>query len=271
MSVADRLRRLKRSSALRSTARLGLIGRAVFYSLLAGLAFSLLVGPPAAEQPANANGALRAVANTRGGAALLAGAVVGFAAYGVARLVGASTDRGQRRLRRTSTAGQGVAYLAFAWVTASFLLGQKDAGSEQQQEQTAGAVLGLPGGRVLVIAVGLAIVGVCLWQLTVAARGHFGDTLRDAQMAPAVHAIVWMIARVGIAARALAYVPVGVLLVLAGTRSAPDQAGGVDAVLLELTGTAWGRVLIVLTAAGFTVFAAYSLLEARYRDVTTGA
>ena len=271
MSVTDGLRRLQRNSVLRSAARLGLVGRAVFYLLLAGLALSLLVGPAGAEEPTNANGALSAVAQTSGGAALLVGAVVGFVAYAIARLVGAATDRQQGRLRRISTAGQGLGYLGFAWVTASFLLGQQDAGSEQQREQTTGAVLGLPGGRLLVIAVGLAVIGVCLWQLTVAAKGHFGDTLKDAQMTPALHAIVWLIARVGIAARALAYAPVGVFLVLAGARSAPEQADGVDAVLLELTRTGWGRALVVLIAAGFTVFAAYRVLEARYREVTAGA
>jgi hypothetical protein len=32
-----------------------------------------------------------------------------------------------------------------------------------------------------------------------------------------------------------------------------------------------GRVLVVLAAAGFAVFAVYSVLEARYREVASGA
>ena len=270
MTATGRLRRLRDSTLLRWSARVGLVARAVFYLLLAGLAISLLVGP-AAQGQANANGALRAVAQTPGGAVLLIGAVLGFAAYGVARLVGAATDGRQGRLRRLSTAGQGAVYLAFAAVTGSFLLGQENAGSEQQREQTAGHVLGLPGGRLLVVALGLVVLGVCLWQLIVAARGHFAESLRSEQMSRPVHQIVWLIARVGIAARALAYAPVGVFLILAGVRRAPQQAGGLDAVLLEITRTGWGRAPVMLVAAGFTVFAVYSLIEARYRQVAAGA
>ena len=262
---------LRNSSLLRSTARIGLLGRAVFYLLLAGLGVSLLVGPPGADGQANANGALRAVAQTPVGAVLLVGAATGFAAYGVARVVGAASDASHGRLRRLSTAGQGLGYFVFAWVTGSFLLGKEEAGSEQQQEQATARVLGLPGGRLLVLAVGLAVLALCLWQLVVAAKGHFGDSLRTEQMSCPVRRIVWLVARVAIAARALAYAPVGVLLVVAGARSAPAQADGLDAVLLELARTEPGRALVALVAIGFTVFAAYSLIEARYRTVTSGA
>jgi len=37
-----------------------------------------------------------------------------------------------------------------------------------------------------------------------------------------------------------------------------------------LAQNAWGRVLLGDVAAGFTVSATYSLLEARYRDVDAG-
>lgn len=271
MGAAASLQRLKNSTLLRSSARLGLVGRGVLYLLLAGLALNLVIGPSGAEEQANSNGALRTVGQTPLGAVLLLGAAVGFAAYAVARVVGAATDGERGRLRRLSTAGQGLAYLGLAWTAGSFLLGQEDAGSEQQQEQTAGAVLGLPGGRVLVVAAGLVVLGVCAWQLTVAGSGRFADSLRSEQMSRPVRMLVWLVARVGIAARALAYAPVGVFLVLAGLRSSAEQAGGLDAFLLTLTDTGWGRLAVVLVAAGFAVFAVYSLLEARYRDVAAGA
>lgn len=256
---------------LRSTARLGLVGRGVFYLLLASLAVSLLVGPPGSEQQANANGALKSVADTAIGTLLLVGAALGFAAFGLARLTGAATDDERGPLRRLSTAGQGLAYLALAWFTASFLLGHTDTGSEQQRERTTGLLLGLPGGRVLVATAGLAVLAVCAWQLTVAARGHFGDTLDSEQMRPLVHTVVWVTARVGITARALAYVPVGVFLIVAGVAREPEQADSLDTVLQELTRTGWGRALVVVVAAGFAVFALYSFFEARYRRVSSGA
>ena len=41
--------------------------------------------------------------------------------------------------------------------------------------------------------------------------------------------------------------------------------------LLELSRTPAGRLLGVLVAVGFAVFAVYSMLEARYRQVSSGA
>lgn len=54
-------------------------------------------------------------------------------------------------------------------------------------------------------------------------------------------------------------------------RSDPRRANGLDALLLELARTDWGRVAVALMAAGLAVFAAYSFLEARYRQISSGA
>jgi len=89
-------------------------------------------------------------------------------------------------------------------------------------------------------------------------------------MHPLVHRLTLLTAWVGIPARGLAIAPVGVLLVVAGVRSDPREGKGLDALLIESCGTVIGRTLVVLAAAGFAVFAVYSLLEACYRQVASG-
>jgi uncharacterized membrane protein YdjX (TVP38/TMEM64 family) len=42
------------------------------------------------------------------------------------------------------------------------------------------------------------------------------------------------------------------------------------AVLVVLAGHVWGVALLVLIAVTLAVFALYSLIEARYRDITRG-
>jgi hypothetical protein len=261
---------------VRLVARLGLVARGLFYLMLAGLVLNVLVGVGSADgsgggRQANANGALTQVEQTPVGLALLIAAAAGFAAYGLVRLAGAVTDRRHGGWRRLSTAGQAVLYLAMAAATTSFLLGSRATGSEQQQHSTAARLLALPFGRPLLGAVGLVVLGMCVWQLVVTARGDFADTLRDEAMSPLVHRLTMVTARIGIPARALAIMPVGVFLVVAAVRADPRQAKGLDALLLESSRTAAGRVLVVLAVAGFTVFAVYSLLEARYRQVASGA
>lgn len=268
--VRDRDHDARPPKPLRLLARLGLVARAFFYALLAGLALNVLRAGSSGGQ-ANANGALSGVAQAPLGFALLAGAVVGFTAYAGVRVAGAISDHRHGRLRRLSTAGQGLLYLGMAGVTASYLLGRRAAGSEQQQHSTAAGVLGLPFGRALLALLGVVVLAMCGWQLIVTARGDFADTLSEKQMSLFARRLVLLTARIGIPARALAVVPVGVFLVVAGLHADPGQAKGLDALLLEASRSGVGRALVVLAALGFLVFAVYSLLEARYRQVASGA
>ena len=265
------LRRLRGMSALKYAARVGLVGRGVFYLILAGLAVSLLLRTGGGAPEANANGALTQVARTALGAGALAAAAAGFAAFGLLRLAGAVTDDRHGRLRRASTAGQGLVYLGLALGTVTFLLGQRGTGSEGQQRRIVAAVLDVPGGRVLLALAGSVVLAVCAWQLIVAVRGHFADTLHTEQMSSQRRKVTRLVARVGIPARALAFTPGGVLLIVAAVRSDPRQAKGLDGLLDELTLSTWGRVVVLLVACGFVIFAAYSFLEARHRQISAGA
>lgn len=265
--TASLLPRLRGSSALDAAARAGLVGRGLFYLLLAALAVGLLLGPPRSGPQANANGALTEVASSRVGLLLLA-AVVGFAAYGVVRLAGAAGDEQQGGWRRLSTAGQGLVYSR--WPARRRL----PARASHDRLRAAAAAHGwlrpgaarwaAPGGRGRRRAPrGLLLAGD--------RRGHFADTLQTEQMGRNVRRLTAVTARVGIPARAVSFLPVGGFLVVAGVRSDPRPAKGLDALLLELTGTGVGKAVVVLVAAGFVVFAAYSFLEARYRRVFSGA
>jgi hypothetical protein len=261
--------------AVRGVARMGLVARAGFYLLLAGLAVNLLVGVGNGQGQggggqANANGALTQVVRAPVGFALLAGAALGFAVFGVVRIAGAVRDHRHGRLRRVSTAGQGVVYLGMAAATTSFVFGSRGTGSEQQQRSTVAKLIGLPFGRALLAAVGLVVLGMCAWQVVVAVRGHFADSLKGEEMGRRTRRLTLATARIGIPARALAIAPVGMFLLVAAARADPEQAKGLDALLLDASRNPVGRALVVLAAAGFVVFALYSLLEARYRQVSSG-
>jgi uncharacterized protein DUF1206 len=80
-----------------------------------------------------------------------------------------------------------------------------------------------------------------------------------------------MVGAAGIAGRAATIVPVGVFLVLAAVSADPGRARGLDAYLDELRRTGPGQALVWTVAAGLTIFACYTLLEARYRNVHAGA
>jgi hypothetical protein len=263
------LQRVRGSDLLKNIARLGLIARGCFYLLLAYLAAAVAIGW-GQDRQANAHGALTTVAEKPFGLVALVLAAVGFLGFGVARLAGALGDRSIGRLRRLSTAGQGAFYLLMAATTASFLAGRRSTGSSGQQRGTITAVLSSPGGRVVLAATGIAVVAICTWQVRLAVQGGYADSLRTHEMGRRTRRAARVLGPAGIIARALAVVPLGALLVAAALTDQARQAKDLDQLLLLLGRTTAGRGVVWVVAAGFAVFGAYSLLEARYRSAHSG-
>jgi hypothetical protein len=71
--------------------------------------------------------------------------------------------------------------------------------------------------------------------------------------------------RVGLTARALVFALIGYFLLRTAIKFNPEDAIGVDGALARLHHEPLGRWLLGLTAAGLITFAAFSLIEARYR------
>ncbi|HET6818104.1 MAG TPA: DUF1206 domain-containing protein [Mycobacteriales bacterium] len=254
----------------RIVARSGLVARAVFYLLLAGLAVDVAVTRGHGGHQANAHGALSVVATNPWGMLAVFLTAVGFFVLGVARIVGAVRDEQLPAWRRTTTALQGAFYVALTWVPMSFVLGRRGVGSEQSQHAETARVLSWPGGRWLVVAVGVVVVVVCAWQIRTAWTRDFTDGMAMSKRSVRVRRLITGFGVVGIVARALVFVPVGVFLVVAGVQADPAHADGLDATLATMSRQPWGPPVLGVVAFGLVVFAAYSLLEARYRRVAHG-
>jgi hypothetical protein len=256
--------------SFRVVARGGLVARAAFYVLLAALAVDVALTRGHSGRQANAHGALSVVAVDVWGLLAILLTAVGFFTLGVARLVGALRDDELPFWRRTTTALQGLFYVALTWVPLSFVLGQRRTGSEQSQHAETAQVLSWPAGRVLVMAVGVIVVAVCAWQIRTAWTRDFTDGMGMRKRSRSVRRLITAVGIVGIVARALVFVPVGIFLVVAGAQADPRHADGLDATLAGLARRPWGPAALLVVAAGLVVFAAYSLLEARYRRVARG-
>lgn len=259
------------SRTARLAARGGLVARSVFYLLLAYLTARVAADHGRSGRQANAHGALGVIASDPLGMAAIAATALGFLALGAVRIAGAVRDREASLWRRVTTALQGLFYVVLTYVPASFLLGRRTTGSEQQQHAQTARLLALPGGRELLVAAGTVVVVVCGWQIRSALTTDFADGMR-LERAPAwVCRLVAAAGLVGITARALVYMPVGVFLVVAAVQADPAHASGLDHELASLAGRSWwGPLVLALVAFGLVVFAGYSLLEARYRNVAEG-
>ena len=267
--VRSTVRRVGRSPGddLGLIGRLGLAGRTGFYAILSGLVvrIALLQEPP--RHQADANGALSLVSHAALGKVAIGLVALGFVLFGAGRLTGAIRDSTAPPVRRWMTAAQGIFYVALAYVPASFLAGDQRTGSQQQQERTSAEILHLPGGRMILGALGLVVVGVCGFQIRQAIEGDFRDGL-DLRRAPRlVKRLSDTAGLIGITARALVFLPIGVFLIVSAVESDPRRAHGLDAELLDLDRHSWGLAVLSLVAVGLAVFVVYSAIETRYRKV----
>jgi hypothetical protein len=162
---------------------------------------------------------------------------------------------------------QGLFYFALAWVPLTYALGNHSAGKEAQQHQTVADLLHLPGGRFIVFALGLVVCGVGAYQVKTGVDRDYLEDMAIDDAPPRVRRLVLASGAVGIPARALVFLPLGVFFMIAAVQGDPSRADGLDHELTSLSGSAWGEAVMALCVLGLLGFVVYSALETRYRVV----
>lgn len=250
-------------------ARAGLAARGVVWALIGLLAARVALGG-GSGQDTDQSGALRAVADTPFGAIALVLLALGFLAYAGYRVLAAAVghrDRSglERTLYRLRSAGEVVLYLAAAG-SAVRMLFSRGGSSEQETRSATAAVLGLPGGRWLVGAVGVVMVVVAVaLAVRAVAEKHHTERLRGVPRP--LHGPVTWLGMAGYVGRSVAVGLVGAFLVDAARAFDPNQAKGLDAALDSVARQPFGSVLMLAAAVGLVCYGLWSFVEARWRDV----
>jgi hypothetical protein len=247
--------------------RIGLAGYGVVHLLVAWLALEIAFGVP--EAPADAEGAVGTIARTPGGLIALGLAAVGLFAFALwqvsAAAVGFGWVHGAERLRkRVGAVSKAIAMSALAIVVADYLLDVGSTGGTTAQSVAAG-VLALPAGRVLLGLGGGTILVIAGAMTYTGVRRTFMGDLDVRHLGPAARQAIEVVGAAGHLARALALGVIGVLAGTAALSANPARAGGLDAALHTLSGTAPGTSLLVVVAVGFAAFGLFCLADAATR------
>lgn len=133
-----------------------------------------------------------------------------------------------------------------------------------RSHQQASTVLDLPYGRWILIGVGLAILAIGVANVTRAWREDFTQYLACSEK---LCRRVAPLARAGYVARGVAYLPLGLLVAIAGWRSSPSDVTSFSAALDAVERQPAGPMIVALTALGFIAFGLFSLIEARFRRI----
>ncbi|WNG50980.1 DUF1206 domain-containing protein [Archangium minus] len=252
-------------------ARLGYLAKGVVYAVIGVLALQVAIG--SGGKTTDTHGALATLAQGAWGKALLAVVAVGLVGYVLWRVVQAWMDpdgKGTNAKGLVVRAGYLISagiYTALAVAAFQLVLGTGGGGAhgDQSAQSWTARLMEKPFGQALVAVVGLVIAGMGGWQIYKAWKEKFRKKLRLDELRPQQAEWAVRISKLGILARGLIFVLMGVFLVQAALTANPQRARGLDGALESLASQPYGAVLLALTAAGLVAYAVYMAVEARYR------
>ncbi|NJC40324.1 hypothetical protein GGQ87_000582 [Brevundimonas alba] len=167
---------------------------------------------------------------------------------------------------RMSQLFSAFSYAALAVAAFGLLAGPPDDAADgvARSRDMASTVLDLPFGRWLLICGGLAIFAIGVSNIVKAVREDFTEYLAcSARLCRRVAPL----ARIGHVARGLAYLPLAVLVVIAGFHAKASEVTSFGAALDAVERQPSGPWMLVATALGFVAFGSFSFIEARFRRI----
>lgn len=259
----------KRSRSLEALTRAGFIGYGLTHVLVAWLALRIAAGQPA--QAGDQSGALRMLVGQSGGRPLVWAICVGFAAMAIWQAleaaIGHRSETGGRRVaERLASVARAVLYAYLGYTAQKVAVGSPKSSADNQQQTSAG-LLASAGGRWVVALTGIAVLGLGIGLIWYGLTRQYERHLRTGEMTAASRQVARWLGSTGYAAKGAAYGIAGALLFLAAWTYDPGKARGLDAALRTLAEQPSGRTLLVAIAAGIGSFAAFCVIQARYRKV----
>ncbi len=234
-------------------ARAGYAVNGVLHLLIAWLGLQVAFGGTGAK--ADPSGAMALVASSPVGMVVLIAIVVAFALLAVWQV--GEAVRARKTRDRIKAAAKALVYLALALSAVSFLMGTGKSGQTQATDVTA-TLMGMAFGPILVVIVGLAVAGVGIYHIF---KGWTERFRRDLASSPSRFTIV--AGKVGYIARGVAFIAVGIGVVIAGVTHRPTASRGLDGALHDMVALPWGQAVVALVALGFAAYGLYSFSRAR--------
>ena len=249
-------------------ARVGFVAKAVLYGTIGILAAQAALGQ--GGRTTDTSGALRELLGAPYGRVLLYVVALGLLGYAAWLLVRAIADPERRGnslkgiALRVGYAFRGIFHGALAMGALRLARGTGGPGGPGA-DRTAGRVLDLPGGELLLWLAAAGIIGYGLYQLYRAFAAKLGRDLSVGELPQGTARWIVAVSRFGIAARGVVFCLIGYFAVRAASEHDPSEAGGLADSLRAVAAT--GRWPFLAVALGLIAYGVYELVNARYRRI----
>ena len=259
--VRDAARTARDSTVLHVLARIGFAASGLVQVLLGALAIQLGINHFA---DADQSGAMEQLGQLPGGFVLLWVSMVGLLSLAVWLLIEAALMRAGTPAklwgRRLQNVGKALAYAALALTALTVAEGHPNDASSSTRTLS-GRILAVPGGAVLLVLVGLAIVAIGAFLVVKGVRRRF---LRDIDIPdlPAAGPTLTVLGIAGYLAKGFVLGVAGVLFIVAAVTVRADRASGLYGAFESLSTLPLGIVLLIATGAGLIASGVYNVLRA---------
>lgn len=253
-------------------ARFGYASKGVVY-LIAGL-FTARAAFGLGGKATDKNGALLAILAEPFGKVMLAVIGIGLIGYILLRFVQALLDPEHKGsdakgiAQRIGYVLSGLFYIGLA-ASSLRLAGGFSANTGDQSPSLVARVFEVPLGRWLVGIAGLIVIAGGLYQLYKAYSADFSEHLRWNSMSPSEQTGASWLGRIGLAARGIVQLLVGLFLAQAALLFDASKVQGSGDALQSLAHPPFGLWTVGVVALGLAAYGVYMLAAAKYSRIVT--
>jgi uncharacterized protein DUF1206 len=254
-------------------ARIGFFAKGLLFIVIGTLAILVSLGSNEGKI-SDAVGALAAIAERPFGKVLLIAFVVGAIGHGIWNILRGAADVDdagngwQGIVKRVISIGIGIFYLGLAVAAANIIFAARVSPDNSHAEETfIYVLLAVPFfGAVLLFLIGLGIIGAGFHECYSGLSGKYQESYRLWEITGFHMTFITILGVLSFTARAVILVLMGYFFATAAFVGLEGSVG-MDAALLALVQTYYGRTLLFVTAIGLIAHGILAMYEAKYRRI----
>ena len=252
-------------------ARFGYAAKGVLYAGI-GLLALLEALNVSAGKTVGSKGVLQTIAGQPYGQVLLAILAVSLLGYVLWRFVQAGLDPEHNSsdvkdiARRVGYAVSGLVYASIAFSAVSILMNSSSGGGKSAQEWAL-TVMQQPFGRWLVGAGGLLFLGLGCYYFYRAIKAKFRKRMNLREMSDTEKTWATIVGRVGLSARGVVYVVIGIFAMRAAWTFDPSEIKTTEGALAMFNDNPTDEIILTILGVGFIAYGIHMGFQAKYRRI----